>query len=187
MPGMASVYQHHPTQLWGSHYRPNANAGVSTGVSLGMNLTERSREYDQGLKASQMIKSGFPLPARNMEDVQESVTVGMDMAQTAILRDSEDTTTLPSKGAGKPGVDLRSFGTKGKGKATAVGDGEEGAGEDISEFGDSYVDGAVRRPKSLGQSQSQQQEEEEDDELLADGGVLGLLAQIYGRKDRTGL
>jgi autophagy-related protein 9 len=184
---MGSVYHNHPTQLWGSHYHPNLNAGASTGVGGGVDLVERSREYDRALKASQMVRSRFHPPARNAEDVQQSVMVGMDMAQTAILGDSEGTTTLPSKDKEKPDLDPRPFDGKDKGKATrGRGDGEEeGVEEGISGLGESYVDGAAKRPKLLGLSHTQQQEE--DEELLADGGVLGLLAQIYGRKDRTGL
>ena len=184
---MASVYQHHPTQLWGSHYHPNLNAGVSTGVSGGVDLVEKSREYDRALKASQMVRSRFqPPPARNPADIQQSMMVGMDMAQTALLGDSDGTTTLPSRDKGESDLDPRPFEVKDKGKTNAEGgDGEEGVGEGVSGLGESYVDGAVKRPKLLGLSQTQQQEE--DEELLADGGVLGLLAQIYGRKDRTGL
>jgi len=183
---MASVYQHHPTQLWGSHYHPNLNAGISTGVSGGADMVERSREYDRALKASQMVRSRFqPPPARNAGDIQQSLMVGMDMAQTAILGESEGTTTLPS-GDG-PNLDPRPFEVKDKGKATSAEgrDGGEGVGEGVSGLGESYVDGTAKRPKLLGLSQTQQQEE--DEELLADGGVLGLLAQIYGRQDRTGL
>jgi autophagy-related protein 9 len=171
MSGMASVYQNHPTQLWGSHYHPNLNPGVSTGVSGGV---DKSQEYDRALKASQMVRSRFQPPSRNVGDVQQSVMVGMDMAQTAILGDSgdtKDTAALPSKD---------------KSRANAEGgDREEEMGEGISGLGESYVDGTAKRPKLLGLSQTQQQEE--DEELLADGGVLGLLAQIYGRKDRAGL
>jgi len=171
---MGSIYQH-PTQLWGSHYNPNLNAGISTGVSGAGDLTERSREYDRALKASQMVRSRFQPPSRNAGDGQQSVMVGMDMAQTIILGDSEDTTI--------PELDPRPFDVKDKGKATVeAGGGDEGLGEDIRGLGESYIDGAAKRPKLLGQSQ-----QEEDEELLADGGVLGLLAQIYGRKDRTGL
>ena len=178
---MGSVYQHHPTQLWGSHYHPNSNAGTSTGVSGAVDSGERSREYDRALKASQMVRSRFQPPARNIGDVQQSVMMGMDMAQTAILGDSGDTA--------KPELDPRPFEVKDKdkGKATAEGrDHDEGMEGDIKGLGESYVDGAGKRPKLLGLSQTQQQE---DEELLADGdgGVLGLLAQIYGRKDRIGL
>jgi len=184
MPGMASVYQHHPTQLWGSHYHPNLNAG--TGTSGGIDITERSRESDRALKASQMVRSRFHAPARNAEDVQQSVMVGMGLAQTAILGDSGGTTTLPPKDKEKPELDPRPFEAKDKGRAATVeGHGEEGLGEVISGLGESYVDGVARRPKLLGQSQTQQQEE--DEEFLTDGGVLGLLAQIYGGKDRTWL
>jgi len=183
---MASVYQQHPTQLWGSHYHPNLNAGISTGVSGGVDPAERSREYDRALKASQMVRSRFQPPARNAGDIQQSMMAGMDLAQTAIMGDSGDTATPPSKDKGKPDLDPRPFEAKDKGKATAEGgDHVEGVEEGTSGLGESYVDGAVRRPKLLGLSQTQQQEE--DEELLADGGVLGLLAQIYGRKDRTGL
>ena len=177
---MASVYQHHPTQLWGSHYHPNANAGVSTGISGGTDLTERSREYDRALKASQMVKSRFHPPVRNTGDIQQSMMAGMDMAQTAILGDS-----LPPKDNGRSDFDPRPFEEKDKGKAATEADDEERVEEGISGLGESYVDGTAKRPKLLGLSQTQQQEE--DEELLADGGVLGLLAQIYGRKDRTGL
>lgn len=174
---MASVYQH-PTQLWGSHYHPNLNAGVSTGVSGAADLTERSREYDRALKASQMVRSRFQPPPKNTGDAQQSVMVGVDMAQTAILGDLGDTA--------KPDPDPQLFEVKDKGKATAAGGHhDDGLGEGITGLGESYVDGTARRPRLLGQSQTQQQEE--DEELLADGGVLGLLAQIYGRKDRTGL
>ena len=182
--GMASVYQH-PTQLWGSHYHPNSNVGISTGVGGGVDPVERSREYDRALKASQMVRSRFqPPPARNAGDIQQSLMVGMDMAQTAVLGDSESTTMLPSKDKGKPDLDPRPFEVKDRATAEG-GDGEVGMGEGVSGLGESYVDGAAKRPKLLGLSQTQQQEE--DEELLADGGVLGLLAQIYGRKDRTGL
>ena len=175
---MASAHQNHPTQLWGSHYHPNSNAGVSTGVNGGVDITERSREYDRTLKTSQMVRSRYHGPARNAGDVERSMMVGMDMAQTAIIGDSEGTTTLASGDKEKPDLDPRPFTTIG-------GEGEEGLGEAISGLGESYVDGTAGRPQLLGQSQTQQQEE--DEELLADGGVLELLAQIYGRKDRTGL
>jgi autophagy-related protein 9 len=130
-----------------------------------------------------MVRSRYHAPARNAGDVQQSM---MDMAQTAILGESEGTLSIPSGDKENLDLDPRPLEAKDKGRATAVGGaGEEGLGEAISGLGESYVDGTARRPKLLGQSQTQQQEE--DEEFLADGGVLGLLAQIYGRKDRTGL
>ena len=44
----------------------------------------------------------------------------------------------------------------------------------VSGLGESYVDGTKRY---VGKAA------EEEDESLEDGGVLGLLAQIYGRRD----
>ena len=175
---MGSVYQHHPTQLWGSHYHPNLNTGISTGTSGAVDLAERSREYERALKASQMVRSRFQPSGGNAGDVQQSVMVGVDLAQTALLEDSANTA--------KPDLDPRPFEVKDKGKATAE-EGELGEvmEEAIKGLGESYVDGAGKRPRLLGASQTQQQEE--DEELLADGGVLGLLAQIYGRKDQIGL
>lgn len=51
-------------------------------------------------------------------------------------------------------------------------------GDVRSGLGEPYVDGARRHPRvtSVGRSM---QEEEEEEGLGADGGVLGLLAQIY--------
>jgi autophagy-related protein 9 len=47
-----------------------------------------------------------------------------------------------------------------------------------SELGDSYVDGKRSKAYAL-----QQDDGDEDDEMK-DGGVLGLLAQIYGTKEQ---
>jgi autophagy-related protein 9 len=48
----------------------------------------------------------------------------------------------------------------------------------VSDLGESYVDGAKRsRPYGDG--------EEDDEDGLQDGGVLSLLAQIYGRAEGT--
>jgi len=51
-------------------------------------------------------------------------------------------------------------------------------GDVRSTLGESYVDGARRHPRVTGVGRSIQEEEEEEG-LGADGGVLGLLAQIY--------
>jgi len=51
-------------------------------------------------------------------------------------------------------------------------------GEVRSALGESYVDGARRHPRGPVGTRSVQEEEDEEG-LGADGGVLGLLAQIY--------
>ena len=81
------------------------------------------------------------------------------MAQTAVLGDSQGS-VMPAGGhvvdSVIPEEDLAADGGVG------------------STLGESYVDGRRPRP-SIGQSQ-----QEDDEDELEDGGVLGLLAQIYG-------
>ena len=48
-------------------------------------------------------------------------------------------------------------------------------------LGDSYVDGAKRQIQPFVAEQ-----DDEEERLLEDGGVLGLLAQIYGRREGQG-
>ena len=65
--------------------------------------------------------------------------------------------------------------------------GASGSGEFVSDLqgdvrsalGESYVDGARRHPRGGGVGARSMQEEEDEDGLGTDGGVLGLLAQIY--------
>jgi autophagy-related protein 9 len=137
---------------------------------------ERSRDYDRALRASQMVRSRFqshgPPGASSM---YQSGIGGMSMAQTAVLGDSQGSADT---GRGRvPDVVSTLTGAAVSAGATTVELEADGGVE--SELGESYVDGVVKRPKPFGISQSQQEEEEE----LEDGGVLGLLAQIYGRKD----
>ena len=93
------------------------------------------------------------------------------MAQTAMLGDSQGSVVEPRQvpQAGGPTSPV---------PASAILKADDGGVE--SDLGESYADGAPRRPKPFGISQSQQEEEEE----LEDGGVLGLLAQIYGRNSK---
>ncbi|KAI9065414.1 APG9-domain-containing protein [Trametes sanguinea] len=94
--------------------------------------------------------------------LMQQSTMGPGMAQTAVLGDSQGSVMPPPPGATNvaesviPEEDLAADGGVG------------------STLGESYVDG--RRPRA---SVTQSQREDEDEEL-EDGGVLGLLAQIYG-------
>lgn len=87
----------------------------------------------------------------------------MSTAQTAVLGDSQgsvvpaDTGRTSGAESGIPPEDLEPDGGVGSG------------------LGESYVDGAKRQRVFDG--------EEEDEEGLRDGGVLSLLAQIYGRRE----
>ncbi|KAI0362531.1 APG9-domain-containing protein [Trametes cingulata] len=138
---------------------------------------DRARDYDRALRQSQSVRrrgmgasmAGSVLhPAqlgqmgRPADSMLQSTVGGGAMAQTAVLGDSQGSVMPPSGAAGGnvaesviPEEDLAADGGVG------------------STLGESYVDGRKPRPTV---SQSQQEEEEE----LEDGGVLGLLAQIYG-------
>jgi autophagy-related protein 9 len=88
------------------------------------------------------------------------------MAQTAVLGDSHGSIDLAP-----PADDPMSHGDENIHGDDLASDGEVG-----SELGDSYVDG--KRLKTY----TSPQDYVEEDEGMEDGGVLGLLAQIYGTK-----
>ncbi len=144
-------------------------------------LQDKAREYDRALRASQTVRRRGPGPGASMigsvlhpaqlggmgvgQSVMFQSHAGASasaMAQTAVLGDSQGS-VMPGAGVGSnvaesviPEEDLAADG------------GVE------STLDESYVDG--RRPRaSITQSQ-----QEDDDAELEDGGVLGLLAQIYG-------
>lgn len=87
------------------------------------------------------------------------------MAQTAVLGDSQGSVAAQTPTARSPGrispADLAADGGVG------------------SELGESYVDGGDAKRVN---PQAYADQDDEDDENLADGGVLGLLAQIYETK-----
>lgn len=93
-----------------------------------------------------------------------SIFGGMSAAQTAILGDSQSS-VLPAKPGGR---------TSGVESTISPEDLEPDGGVG-SGLGESYVDGA-KRPRAF-------DSEEEEDDGLRDGGVLSLLAQIYGRRE----
>lgn len=128
-------------------------------------LSEKASQYDRVLLASQTARRRSVLGQSRYGGPSSSSIfqsgVGLGMAQTAVLGDSHGSAGPPAPEAGLqastiPEEDLAADGGVG------------------SMLGESYVDG--RRPRGPAASQSQQEEDEE----LEDGGVLGLLAQIYG-------
>jgi len=92
-------------------------------------------------------------------------------AQTVVLGDSQGSVEKLGEQTPRPAfVDRSGVGV--------VGGSGELDGEDVgSGLGESYVDGTARRPGAY------LEDEPEEEDGLEDGGVLGLLAQIYGRKD----
>ena len=135
---------------------------------------DRAREYERALRASQSVRRRGPgasmlgsvLHPAQLGGVGQSMLQshvgGTAMAQTAVLGDSQGSVMPNARAGGNltesaiPEEDLAADGGVG------------------STLGESYVDG--RRPRaSITQSQR-----EDDEAELEDGGVLGLLAQIYG-------
>ena len=140
-------------------------------------LQDKAREYDRALRASQNVRRRGP-GASMIGSVLHPAQLGVGqsmmfqshagvsasaMAQTAVLGDSQGS-VMPGAGAGG-----------GKVAESVIPEEDLAADGGVeSTLDESYVDG--RRPRA-GIAQSQQ---EDDDAELEDGGVLGLLAQIYG-------
>lgn len=114
-------------------------------------------------------------------------TMGLGMAQTAILGDSQGSNTLshlpksspsssspPTKGGvgTKEMINLQESTIP---EEDLAADGGVG-----SMLGESYVDGRRAQMGVSSSSSSRREREGDEDEELEDGGVLGLLAQIYG-------
>ncbi|KAI0636593.1 APG9-domain-containing protein [Trametes polyzona] len=137
-----------------------------------------------GLAQSQMRRRGVgasmvgsvlhpaQLGRAGADSMLQSTTAGAGgaLAQTAILGDSQGSIVPTPAGA-------KSDPHQGGATAESVIPEEDLAADGGvgSALGESYVDGRRPRPSTVGQSQ-----QEDDDDVLEDGGVLGLLAQIYG-------
>ena len=135
-------------------------------------LANRAQEYDRALRQSQhaaatrrrhgsgsvLLGSATQGDGGASSSIWQSGDVGtMAMAQTVALGDSHGSVAPPPPN--EPAHDQ------------ADDDAEVG-----SELGDSYVDG--KRFKGF----TSPQDEGDEEDGLEDGGVLGLLAQIYGTK-----
>ncbi|KAF9246404.1 putative transmembrane protein [Melanogaster broomeanus] len=141
-------------------------------------LAERAQEYDRALRQSQhaAVRRRQPIGGGSVlaggggigaSTIWQSAVAsssgdnrGIGMAQTAVLGDSQGSIVRPSE---FPPI-------RDEDRATDGGVG--------SELGESYVDGDTKRTRPY----EPQQEGINDDEVLEDGGVLGLLAQIYAAK-----
>ena len=137
-----------------------------------LDLNERANEYDRALKASQMARRRNIGTSALMQSrlgpgpsassiFQSNAGLNLNMAQTAVLGDSQGSTVPQHLHSQQPSESVIP-------EEDLVSDGGV-----VSALGESYVDG--KRPQ-ISVSQSQKEEDEE----MEDGGVLGLLAQIYG-------
>ncbi|KAK7053152.1 autophagy protein atg9 [Paramarasmius palmivorus] len=168
----------HPGSFTFSPARQHSATSASpTGEYHESTLAERAQEYDRALKQSQYAarRRGFgagstflgmsalgPPVASGAGPSASSIFGAMAGAQTVVLGDSQ-------------GSVMPATVTAGKVPTTVIPDEEVGP-DGVMEGDRSYVDGAAgKRPKPI--------EEEEEDEGMEDGGVLGLLAQIYARRD----
>ncbi|KAF9500576.1 APG9-domain-containing protein [Pleurotus eryngii] len=125
-------------------------------------LADRAQKYDRALLQSQMAASRRrPGGSILMDPAASSFVGGMDMAQTAVLGDSQGSVHLPEVRGNVP-------------SSTDAMEEEDLDAVSGSGLGGSYVDGARRARRD-------DAEEEDEDDL--DGGVLGLLAEIYGRRE----
>ncbi|KAF8643869.1 hypothetical protein AX16_008885 [Volvariella volvacea WC 439] len=164
-----------------------SGVGTSRGMEASVSLADRALEYDRALLQSQHAASrrrgGGGLGASVMSGagglgashvfgsasqhagggVSSSVVAGMAMAKTVLLEDSQ-APPAPQQAIGQQLAQDQGQGTS-KGAGSSV----EGNGV-VSGLGGSYVDGTDDPGEGA-----------EVDEGLDDGGVIGLLAQIYGR------
>ncbi|KAH9001006.1 APG9-domain-containing protein [Lactarius akahatsu] len=144
---------------------------------------DRAREYERALQESRSAAvrrrggSGFGAASTMLGQSATMATsvYQSGMAQSVALGDSDGSVAqhaqlqAPSQGANAPRGHMSI--PSGSGELAA-----DSEGDVRSALGESYVDGARRHARG-GVARSMQ--EEEDDGLGADGGVLGLLAQIY--------
>jgi len=139
-------------------------------------FTDRAQKYEHVLQQSQNAAHRRRNPSKSGIVISESVTAptaptsestrpssasGFAAKQTAVLQESQVNPFSRRETNDIPPEDLAQD-------------------EDIrSELGESYVDGKVTRGRSTRQSNTREQN---DDGKLEDGGMLGLLAQIYGTR-----
>ncbi|KAJ3774233.1 putative transmembrane protein [Lentinula raphanica] len=149
-------------------------------------LADKAQEYDRALRQSQYaarrrgVGGGGSImglstlhPPAGPSASSIFGPSAMAGARTAVLGDSQGS-VMP---AAPPLAELSTEAPMEESRIGAIPDEELSLnGEVGSGLGGSYVDGARRPSRAV-------YEEEEDEEGLEDGGVLGLLAQIYGRKD----
>lgn len=131
-------------------------------------LADHAQEYDYALRRSQMLgrrrMHGSFLGTSMLAGPSASsifVGGGMSMAQTAVLGDSQGSVAPPP--VKRPNV-----------SDTIVEEDLAADGGLVSGLGESYVDGGKK-------SRPDDTPEEDEGEGLEDRGVLGLLAQIYGK------
>jgi autophagy-related protein 9 len=154
--------------------------------------TDRAREYERALHESQTaavrrrgVGVGFGTTS-TMLGQSTGTVYHSGMAQSVSLGDSDGSVAIANLEPPAHQPPSSSSSAAGAGvPVSGSGSGELGAADSQGEvqvrsaLGESYVDGGRRRPRGGGVSARSMQEEEDEEGLGEDGGVLGLLAQIY--------
>ena len=165
-------------------------------IAVAGRTADREWEYERALHESQTaavrrrvgaVGAGLGFGATSTMLGQSTGTVYQSgMAQSVALGDSDGSVALTTPQQQQNPPSSSSAASSSAKNATAMpissGSGElvaDSEGDVRSALGESYVDGARRHPRVTGIGRSIQEEEEEEEGLGADGGVLGLLAQIY--------
>jgi autophagy-related protein 9 len=175
----------------------SAAVGGGGGSGSGGPTTDLAREYERALHESQTaavrrrgggaVVAGLGFGATSTMLGQSTGTVYQSgMAQSVVLGDSDGSIALAvpqQQQQQQQGQQQGPGATKAEAAVMLIpsGSGElvaDSVGEVRSALGESYVDGARRHPRGVGPTRPIQEEEDEEG-LGADGGVLGLLAQIY--------
>ncbi|KAH6918473.1 autophagy-type protein 9 [Coprinopsis sp. MPI-PUGE-AT-0042] len=166
---------------------------LSATVHFAPDVHEKA-QYERALKQSQhaalMRRKGYGLGnsimtmsmlnATGPGDLGMASSVyhgGAAMARTAILGDSQGSIHLGPPPSAIPDMDGSGSKAGGSGATSKNPEDSTSAVQNEVGLGDSYVDGA-KRPVRPYVSEGDDEEEE-----LMDGGMMGLLAQIYGRRD----
>ena len=184
--------------------RPPSISSVGGGGGGGVPSTDRAWEYERALHESRtaavrrrgggVVGAGLGFGATSTMLGQSTGTMYQSgMAQSVVLGDSDGSVALavPQEQGQQQQQQQQQGPRVAKTEAMPIpmpipipipsGSGElvaDSVGEVRSALGESYVDGARRHPRGVGPTRPIQEEEDEEG-LGADGGVLGLLAQIY--------
>lgn len=139
--------------------------GLENTMLLRSQMHDREQVYDRALLQSQHAAMRRRFGTGSIAVSGSSVFGGPAMAQTAVLGDSEGSMMRESAPPVENLVPIveRSL-----------------DGEVTSGLGESYMDGGRKAMGNIGE-----EEANEGEEILEDGGVIGLLAQIYGTKGAT--
>lgn len=157
----------------------DTSIGIPSGIEQRpeKTLADKAQEYDRALRQSQTVAvsrkrtsvGGGNLALSSINPSASSIFGGHSMAQTAVLGDSQGSMgTAEASGVKTPKPSAEMDNSIPMGDLATDGGVQSGLGE-------SYVDG-TKRSRHI-------EEVQDNEDSIEDVGILGLLAQIYGRRD----